>query len=80
MPLARSLPEMATYEPDKRVTEDVVDHRLTKAASNIVDDEPATVAICKTSVDDEASKSGTWAPPSTPVSCMLNLLQFQVLY
>ena len=34
---------MATDEPDKRATEDVVDHRLTKAASNIVDDEPATV-------------------------------------
>jgi hypothetical protein len=71
---------MATHELDKKVPKDAVDHRLTEVASNIVDDEPATVAMCKTSVDDEASKSGTRAPPSTPVSCMLNLLPFQVSY
>ena len=72
---------MATHELDKKVPKDVVDHRLTKAASKIVGNEPATVAMCKTSVDDEASKSGTRAPPSTPVSsCMLNLLPCQVFY
>ena len=71
---------MATHELDKKVLRDVVDHKLTKAASNGVDDEPATVAMCKTSVDEEASKSGTRAPSSTPVSCMLDLLPFQAFY
>ena len=67
--MARSLPEMATDEPAKKGTADVVDPKLTKAASDTIDDEPASAAAWIPFVDYEASKSGVRAPPSTPVSC-----------
>jgi hypothetical protein len=64
---------MATDEPAKKAPADVVGPRLTKAASDTVDDGPASAAVWIPSVDYEASKSGIRAPPPTPVSCTFQL-------